>query len=161
MAVIDLRGRGSIGESIGRIISGIGQGADKIINPNREERKEFGDRLRDDPGLGPALAQLDRKSPGFLDENFSFLKQEVRDSIRALPPSLGELRGEEEVEVFQNLPPAMREQLAKLGLFKDVAGTTPTGAIVEGKREEAAAGLSIAQVTQGLEEEVTRSSRSF
>ena len=153
MAVIDLRG--SIEGPLARLGGSIGQIVGRIVNPNKEEREEFQDRLRDTPELGAQLAQLDRQSPGFLDTNFGFLKQEVRDSIRALPPSLEELRGEEEIDVFQGLPEEMREQLTKLGLFKDVAGTTPAGAIIEGKREEVAPTITPEQVTQGLVEEVT------
>ena len=51
MAVIDLRGRGSVGESIARIGAAVGKTITAIKGPDAADRKAFFKKIQDDPDL--------------------------------------------------------------------------------------------------------------
>lgn len=158
MAVIDLR-RGGIGESIGRILSTVGQTIGTVKDPNKKERKEFSDALRNNPALAGALSRIERDSPGFLEENFDFLDEDVMSSIRAIPPSAAERLEDIQIPALTpvgeggTLTPEIAEMLGQFGVT-GALGTTPAGAVLEPKRVEAARVIPQEAVTAGLEREV-------
>lgn len=153
MAVIDLRGPGSIPDSIRRLGGAVASVVSSVKFPNKEERKEFNEALRNNPALGERLAALDKRSPGFLDTNFGFLSEEVRESIRAIKPSAVQSAEAVTTEGFENLPEDVRKTLGQFGVT-GVFGTTPSGAVLEPKRVEAARALPQEAVTAGLERDV-------
>lgn len=130
LPVIDLRGQGSIGESLARI----GEAAANVIRPFEAERQEFNSFLATTPGAAERLAEQERLNPGFLKSTFSFLPDEQIAQIVATPQTAAQTveqvtrRGLEDID-----PTVMKgiEAIAALIPF----GVTPTEAITAPARQ--------------------------
>jgi len=159
MAVIDLRGEGSIPDSIRRLGGAAAGVITSIKHPHKEENEEFRDLIGRNPQLVGAFSQLNRRNPGVVAEIFPFLDEDMITAITSSPPSADELAGDIEIGSLTpvseggTLTPEAADILGKFGVT-DRFGTTPTGAVLEPKRVEAARVLPQEAVTAGLERDV-------
>ena len=160
MAVIDLRGRGSVGESIARIGAAVGKTITAIKGPDAADRKAFFKKIQDDPDLLNNFGGIARDNPGVLQQMFPFLKDEDITSLRTVLPSLEQLQEDIERQGLTpeakggELPPEVASALSEFARAKTV-GAKPTEVALEPKRVAAAEAIPQEDVTAGLRREVT------
>jgi len=160
MAVIDLRGRGSIGENLARIGAAVGKTITAIKGPDAADRKAFFKKIQDDPDLLDNFGGIARDNPGVLQQMFPFLKDEDITSLRTVLPSLEQLQ--EKIErpgltpeaAGGELPPEVASALSEFARAKTV-GAKPAEVALEPKRVAAAEEIPQEAVTAGLRREVT------
>lgn len=157
MTVIDLRGRGSPGESLARIGTAIGGVISKIKGPDAADRRAFLGRVLGDPELLEEFGSIARNSPKALPK---FLKAEDIEILKSTLPSLDELRediarpGLTPEAVGGELPPEISTALSEFSRAGDV-GATPAQLALESKRVKAAGEITQEDVTAGLRRKVT------
>ena len=160
MAVIDLRGPGGIPDSIARLGASVASIISSIKGPDAKNRREFFERIEEEPELFNEFGKIARDNPGALQQMFPFLQdQDVAEFGKTLP-SLADLQGAIErpaltpeakggtltPETATALGESLRAQRADL--------TAPELALVP-KEVIAATGISQKDVTAGLKRDVT------
>jgi hypothetical protein len=135
LPVIDLRGQGSIGESLARI----GAAAANVIRPFEEERQEFNNFLATTPGAAERLAQQERLNPGFLKNTFSFLPDEQIATIVATPVTAAQTAEQIARQGLASLPKEVLRGLQAVAAAKIAGGVTPKEAVLAVPEAEAAA----------------------
>lgn len=139
LPVIDLRGQGSIGESIAQI----GAAAANIIRPFEQEKQEFNNFLATTPGAAERLAEQERLNPGFLKSTFSFLPDDQIAQIIATPQTAAQTAEQFAREGLEKAPKELIAGLRALAASQAVGGpgVTPAEAVLVPSEQEAAIGI--------------------
>ena len=92
MAVIDLRGPGSIPDSIARLGAAAGSVIRSIKGPDAANRRAFFQRIEEEPELFGEFGKIARDNPGALRQMFPFLQDQDIEQFRKTLPSLEDLQ---------------------------------------------------------------------
>jgi len=160
MAIIDLRGPGSIPDSITRLGAAAASVITSIKGPDAKNRRAFFRRIEEEPELFNEFGKIARDNPGALQQMFPFLKDEDIEEFRATLPSLQDL---EDAVARPPLTPVAKggtltpETGTALGesLRAERAGLTAAELALVPKEVIAAGAIPQADVTAGLRRDIT------
>lgn len=160
MAVIDLRGPGSIPDSIDRLGAAAASVVTSIKGPDAKDRRAFFKRIEENPELFDEFGKIARDNPGALKGMFTFLKDEDIEQFRKTLPSLEDLKGAAVRPAFTpaekggTLTPEIATALGEAARAESVGLTAPELAI-QPKEVIAAGKVPQADVTAGAIRDVT------
>ena len=160
MAVIDLRGPGSIPDSVARLGAAAASVITSIKGPDAKNRRAFFKRIEENPELFDEFGKIARDNPGALKNMFTFLKDEDIEEFRKTLPSLQDLKDKAArpaftpVEKGGTLTPEIATALGEAFRAESVGLTAPELAI-QPKEVIAAGKIPQEDVTAGAIRDVT------